>query len=402
MRVAIFTNNYFPRLSGVSVAVNFLDSALKMAGHETLIVAPNYGFGHKVKGVNVFRVKSLYLRPMRMSLPFQWVDQGAIREAVEHYKPDIIHSHHPFLIGRTAVDIADDFDVPLVYTFHTLYEFFTHYFMADTDAVKKRVREYVVNYTNLCDLVVAPTEPIRQYLVDIGVETRSESVPTGIDFSRFRNATGEMVAEVRDDYCLERFDHVLLSVGRISKEKNVGVCVKALAELVKRGMNAGLVFFGDGPEMGDLEADAERLGIGDRVIMGGFLDQNKLAAAYFVGDVFLFPSESDTQGIVLYEAQAAGLPVVAADSMASRAAVRDGKNGLFAKVEPLDFAAKIEEVLKNRDKYSEAFDMRAFSREHLGGVYDRLYRETIEKGRRKKPKDSLASIFDELKGLVKG
>jgi 1,2-diacylglycerol 3-alpha-glucosyltransferase len=398
MRVALFTNNFHPRLSGVSVAVKFLDAALKEHGHQTLVIAPNYGFGHKVKGVEVFRVKSLYLRPMRMSLPIQTFDQSSIKEVLINFQPDLIHSQHPFLLGKSALDLADELGLPLVYTFHTLYEFFTHYFMVDSDTVRKQVREYVIKYANHCDLVIAPTEPIRKYLVEIGVTTRSETVPTGVDFSRFKKVAPEEIDELRRNYGLERFERVLLSVGRISKEKNVRLGLLALAELTRRGRNYALLMFGDGPEIGELEREAEKLGVSDRLIMGGFLDQDQLAAAYFLGDVFLFPSLSDTQGIVLYEARAAGLPVVATDSMASRAAVEPGQNGLFASNEPADYAARIDEVFADRARFSARFDTHAFSHEAIGATYDRLYRETVAKGRspNREASRKLSRLIDEL------
>jgi len=402
MRIAIFTNNFSPRLSGVSVAVNFLNAALRNMGHDTLIVAPDYGYGKKVKGVEVFRVKSLYLMPMRLSLPLSRFDVGAIRQVTAQWKPDLIHSHHPILLGKAAIEMADEFKVPLVYTFHTLYEFFTHYLMLDTDAVKKAVREYVIRYANRCDLVVAPTQPIREYLISIGITARAETVPTGIDFSRFKTVTDLQVQGLRKLWGLERFDSVLLYVGRIAKEKNVLLCLNVLNEIVKRGGNYALLMIGDGPEIGHLQKEAESLGVEDRVVWGGFLDQETLAAAYFLGDLFLFPSLSDTQGIVLYEARAAGLPVVAIESMASRAAVVPGQTGLFADDDPRDFADKVLEIMTERDRFSDCFDEQAFSNQTLGETYQRLYNEVREKGRKQEPRASgtLSRLIEEIKTLT--
>jgi len=401
-RIAIFTNNFLPRLSGVSVAVNFLNTALNKAGMDTLVVAPDYGYGRKVRGIEVFRVKSVYLMPMRMSLPLSSFDEAAIFEVIERWEPSLIHSHHPFLLGKAALDCADRYGLPLAYTFHTLYEFFTHYFLLDTDTVKKAVRDYVVRYANQCDLVVAPTEPIRQHLVSQGVETRTETVPTGIDFSRFKNVTDDQVEGLRKSYGLEEFEAVLLYVGRISQEKNVGLCLSALKELTDRGRDYALLYIGSGPETDALQSRAGELELADRVVWGGFLDQDTLAAAYFLGDVFLFPSFSDTQGIVIYEAMAAGLPVVATDSMASRAAVKDGRNGLFAKDDPKDFADKIEQIMEDRNKFSEPFDTEQFSHEAIGRTYERLYLELLKKGRRPAPQEGsgLARLVEDIKSML--
>ncbi|MFO8057512.1 MAG: glycosyltransferase [bacterium] len=402
MKVEIFTNNFLPRISGVAVAVNFLNTALNKAGHQTMIVAPDYGYGRRIRGIEVFRVRSLYLKPKRVAMPFANVDEPAIREVTDNWAPDLIHSHHPFGLGNAALEMADSRQVPLVYTFHTLYDFFAHYLFLDTEKVRKAVRDYVVRYANRCDLVITPTEPIKEHLRKEGVTTRIEAVPTGIDFSRFQKVKDEQVEEFRKEHGLTRFDKVLLNVGRISREKNVYLALSALKELTERGKNYCLLFVGDGPEKDGLADQAEEWGISDRLIWGGFLDQDSLAGAYFAGDVFLFPSMSDTQGIVLYEAEAAGLPIVATDSMASRAELREGENGLFAENDPHDFADKIEEVLSSPEDYTADFDTDAFSAEELGRTYDRLYREVLARGRQPEPEDNtiFSRLLDEIKELI--
>lgn len=382
MRVAIFTNNYLPRVSGVSVAVSFLNTALNRQGHETLIVAPDYGFDPEVPGVHVERVTSLALPKLKLALTLEDLDRTKIRYLMRGFRPDIIHCHHPFLLGESAVAVADELGVPLVYTFHTLYEFFSHYLLIDAEPVRKKIREATTKFTENCDLVITPTEPIGQYLRGLGVRTRIETVPTGIDFTRFQQVPPGQIAELRERYGLRRFDYVLLSVGRVAKEKNVRLCLTTLQELTQRGENCGLLVLGDGPEKELLQTEAKANDLGERLVMGGFLDQQTLAAAYYLGDIFLFPSPSDTQGIVLYEAQAAGLPIVATESMASHAAVQPGKNGLFAEPTPEDFADKIQQIRQAPENFRHKLDITAFSYETLGETYDRLYRETITKSRR--------------------
>jgi 1,2-diacylglycerol 3-alpha-glucosyltransferase len=382
MRVAIFTNNFYPRLSGVSVAVNFLNSSLNEMGHETLVIAPDYGYGKMVKGVEVFRVESLYLMPLHVSVPLRNIDQKKVRKVIKNWKPDIIHSHHPFMLGNSAMSMADEFGLPLVYTFHTLYDHFAHYVKMDMEPVKENIRDFVARYANRCQLVIAPTPPIKEYLeTSVGVKTKVEAVSTGIDFSRFKNVNSEQINTLKAKYGLDKFDKVLMNVGRMSKEKNVFLCFNALKELTERGKNCGLLLIGDGPEVGNLQEEAEKAGLKDRLIMGGFLDQETLAAAYFLGDVFLFPSLSDTQGIVLYEAMAGGMPVVATETMASQAAVKPNLNGLFAEDNPKDFADKISNILDNPQQFAEPFDTNAFSHKSIGQTYDRLYKEALEKGR---------------------
>jgi len=247
--------------------------------------------------------------------------------------------------------------------------------------------------------VIAPTEPIRQYLGQIGITSRTEAVPTGLDLSRFESIQPEEVERMRTQHNLKRFAAVLLYVGRVSREKNLGLALGALQVLAGAGTNAGLVIAGGGTARRYFERMAEKLGIADRVVWLGLLDQVQLAHAYRLGDVFLFPSFSDTQGIVLYEARAAGLPLVALESMASRAILRPGENGLFAQDDLQDFAQKILQVLQDKSRFQAPFDRTAYSHETLGQRYQQLYSELWAKGRKATDKSGLKNLLDEFKDL---
>jgi len=392
MRIAIFTNNYLPRVSGVAVAVDFQEKALRKLGHSTMVIAPDYAFGEESEKVRVVRVKSLSFIRQRFAIPLNFLDKTFIDDQVARFDPNVIHTHHPFLLGKAALELADQLQVPLVYTFHTLYDMFAHYFMMDTEAVRKQVRDYVVNFCNCCDLVLIPTEPIRQYMIENGVDAATEVLPTGIDFSRFDHVSNTRVKKRRKQLRLRRFSETLLYVGRISREKNLTLLVQALKKLKDQARNACLVVAGEGPARKALEKEAARLGISDRIIWLGFVSQHELPEYYYLADAFVFPSFSDTQGIVLYEAGAAGIPIVALDSMAARAIVKDGENGLFAENDPKHFAAKIMEVLDNREKFEHSFDRKQFSSDTLIRKLEDHYQEAIEKGRTRQSRP-LGTIF---------
>lgn len=385
MKIALFTNNYLPRISGVAVAVDFVDRALKKQGHQTFVIAPDYGFDSRVPGVDLHRVTSISIQKFTFALALQDLEQERILGIVEGFQPAVIHSHHPFLLGEAAARAADEFRIPLVYTFHTPYDVFTQYFKLDFPAVRRKVREFVSNYANQCDLVIAPTRPIQDYLVGMGVTSRLATVPTGLDGERFRHPSPGRIRALRKHYGLEGFESVLLYVGRITKEKNVQLCLATLDELIRRGRNCCLLIFGEGPDSENLEKEARERGLHDRLVLGGFLDQTAIADAYRLGSVFLFPSMSDTQGIVLYEARASGLPVVATDSMASRAILRPRRNGLFARPEPGDFADRVEQILDRPERFNEPFPLDDFSPARLGSVYERLFSEVASRGRRPRP-----------------
>jgi len=392
MRIAIFSNNYLPRISGVAVAVDFQERALRKLGHSTLVVAPDYAFGEDSSRTRVVRVKSLAFIKQRFAIPLNFLDRGFIDDQVARFNPDIIHTHHPFLLGKTALELADQLQVPLVYTFHTLYDMFAHYFLMDTRQVRKQVRDYVVNFCNCCDLVLIPTEPIRHYMIESGVNTRTATLPTGLDFSRFDHISKARLQKKARQLHLHRFSNVLLYVGRLSREKNLILAIKALKRLKDQVRNPVLLVAGEGPARKALEKEAARLGIDDRIIWLGFVSQQELPEFYFLADLFVFPSFSDTQGIVLYEARAAGLPIVALDSMAARAIVKDGENGLFAKNDPRDFARKISEVLDHREKFNAPFNRDEYSADTLVTRLEGLYEEASERGRTRQARP-LGTIF---------
>jgi len=392
MKVAIFTNNFLPRISGVAVAVKFQESALRSLGYETLVVAPDYGFDAKVPGVRVVRVKSLAYPPKKLSLPLQFLDRTAIEDAIVEFNPDLIHTHHPFLLGKSALELADQLQVPLAYTFHTLYDFFAQYFLVDTEPVRKQIRDYVVNFANCCELVIAPTEPIRKYLVRNQVQAKTATIPTGIDFSRFDNIGHYRLEKRKKKLKLEKFDYLLLYVGRIAWEKNLSLLFRALRLLVNQKINLALVIAGEGPAKRAYQKEIDQLLLQNRVIWTGFLSQEELPEIYYLADCFVFPSPADTQGIVLYEAQAARLPIVAIKSMASEAIIKDGENGKFAENNARDFARKIKEVLEHRERFQVRFDKEQFSQTSIARRYQVLYQQLLKAGRTAKAKQ-LGTIF---------
>lgn len=380
-------------MSGVAIAVHFLESALRELGNKTLVIAPDYSLDEEeVKDTEVMRITSFSFPNLRFAIPLEFIDRGLIEDKLTEFNPDLIHTHHPFLLGKAALDMADQLDVPLVYTFHTLYEFFTHYFLMDTEQVRKQVREYLVNFSNCCDLVVTPTEPIRQYLLELGVNTKTVSIPTGIDFSRFEKVHEQSLARRRKKLKLDRFDRVMFYAGRISREKNLSLAFQALKILTDEGFNLCLMLAGEGPAKRAYQKEIAKLGIEDRVIWLGFIPQQELPEFYLLSDLFLFPSASDTQGIVLYEARAAEIPIVAVESMASKAIVQDGKSGMFAKADPVDFARKIKEVLTHPSRFKVPFEREMYSKTSIGKKYQQLYQELVKQGRSRKRKQ-LGTIF---------
>jgi glycosyltransferase involved in cell wall biosynthesis len=381
-RVALFTNNYLPRVSGVALAVDFLTRALREAGHETLVVAPDYGVESGPESSPVRRVRSIPLRRVGAAIPLPRLDSP--RKAVARFRPDVLHAHHPFLLGEAAVAAADALDVPLVHTFHTLYESFLEPLKLDRRFVLRGLRAFVRRYLERCDLVVAPTEPVRRMLVDeLAISAPTATAPTGLDRERFAGADPHRRAAIRAELGLAGRAPLLAWAGRVTAEKDPWLALATLAALVARGHDAGLVFLGDGPRAGGLAAAAKRLGLDGRVAFTGFVEQERLPSLLAVADVFLFTSFNDTQGMVGYEAWAAGVPIVAVPSMAGRALVEPERNGLLVAADAVEFATAVETLLERPELGWEPFPWNRFGAAALARRWSAIYADAQLLGRRR-------------------
>jgi glycosyltransferase involved in cell wall biosynthesis len=373
LRIAIFTNNYLPRLSGVAVAVDFLERALRGAGHATLVVAPEYGEAAEAEAPRVRRVRSLLFSP-DAAMPVALLDSPLA--AVQRFVPDLIHTQHPFLLGVTGRRVARRLGLPLVSTFHTLYEAHLTSPWARQFRLPGILRARIDRYLRRCDFVVAPTEPIRRELerATPGLPP-SASVPTGLDPSRFEPASGDDRIAIRRRLGLSEGGPLLVWAGRLTSAKRPDLAVDALAELVARGFDGALVFLGRGGLEDRLQERARTAGVADRVAFRGRLEQHELPRALAAGDLFLFTSMSDTQGIVLYEAWAAGLPIVAVDSLAARAVVEPEANGLRVEPDARRLADAVARVLADRGRFRAPFPWEVYGPSALAARWETTYRE---------------------------
>jgi glycosyltransferase involved in cell wall biosynthesis len=281
-----------------------------------------------------------------------------IREFIADFRPDVIHSHHPFLLGDAALREAWKWDVPLVFTHHTLYERYTHYIPMDLPAFKRIAIQLAVEYCGLCDLVVAPSASIARLLSERGVGTRMETVPTGIDVEWFSAGNGE---RFRTEWKIPANARVIGHVGRLAKEKNLAYLAEAVAQCLERVPDAVFLLVGDGEAAEETRLDA---GPADRVFWAGCQSGQGLADAYAAMDIFAFASQTETQGIVLAEAMAAGKPVVALDGSGVREVVEDGVNGFLLDVDASTdaFAEALRRLLQEpalARRFSDAVRARA-------------------------------------------
>jgi len=337
MNILILTNTYAPHVGGVARSVAAFAEEYRRRGHRVLIVAPEFPDmpGHETDVIRVPAIQKFNASDFSVALPLG----PQFSDAIDAFGPEIVHSQHPFLLGMTAVRVARRRELPLVFTHHTLYERYTHYVPGDSPAMKRFAIELATRYANLSDQVFAPSESIRDLLVERGVVAPIEVVPTGVRLESFAAGDG---AAVRRQLGIPGDAFVVGHLGRLAPEKNLEFLAHAVAEFVAGDARAHFLVIGTGPSEKVIRDTFARAGLAARLHVLGILQGRQLADALHAMDVFAFASLSETQGMVLTEAMAAGLPVVALDAPGAREVVEDGVNGrLLRGATPAAFGAAL-------------------------------------------------------------
>ena len=340
--VVAFTDTYLPTVNGVTYTVKAWRDRWRDRDGRMDVVYPG-GDGHEpTDGEHPVRsVRFPYYDGFRLGLPRTpgSVDRGAV---------DVVHAHTPFGLGLAGLRLAGRLDRPIVANYHTPIGEYADY-LADTELVERAIAAATGRYERWffgrVDAVVAPSEATRRHLErSVGLDTPVEVVPNGIDLDRFEPVDP---APFRERHGLPADRPLIGYTGRHGYEKRLDDLVDAGARL-----DATVVFGGDGPARGDLEARARERGVDARFL--GFLDREALPALYSALDVFVFPSPVETQGLVALEANACGTPVVGADAGALADTVDDGETGYrYAPGDVSDLVDAVERALAERERLAE-------------------------------------------------
>lgn len=327
MHIMMMTNTYAPHTGGVARSVEWFSEALRERGHRVLVVAPSFPDAPKVEE-HVVRVPALQRFngsdfSVRLPIP------GLLRPVIEDFEPHLVHAHHPFLLGDTALRVAALRELPVVFTHHTMYEQYTHYVPGDSPAMQRFAIRLATEFANLCDHVIAPSESIADILRQRGVTRPITAIPTGIDPGQFRQGDGPR-ARRRFGIAAEAF--VVGHVGRLAPEKNLPFLAHAVCHFLHDRPDARFLVVGEGPSLDEIRQIARDAGVAGQVVHpDGNQKGQQLVDLYHAMDVFAFASHSETQGMVLAEAMTAGVPVVAIDAAGAREVVRDRENGRLLK-----------------------------------------------------------------------
>lgn len=340
MRIGFFTDGFPPQTNGVATTVYESMEALIKKGHEVFVVAPKYP-KFKDKGKNIFRISSI---PMSKN-PDVRIGLSLPEKELRDMDFDLIHGHSGGPISFLGWEIARGKSIPYIITYHTLWNKYTHYFLKGA-IVKPKMMEVATRvFGNRSDMMLAPSKRVARELKAYGVKAPIEVVPSGINISRFKNVEGGFL---RKKLRLDQESKILLFVGRLGKEKSVDFLVEAFAGL--DNPDTYLVLVGDGPEKKALKDLARKLGVNDEVFFLGEVDHEDIPKVYKDSTIFVFSSRSETQGMVIPEALASSLPVVALKDPTIEEYVKNGKNGFIAK-DKNDFVNKIKFLLTS-PKYS--------------------------------------------------
>lgn len=348
MKIGFFTDSYKPYLSGVVKSIESFTTELRKQGHCVYIFAPDYPEVKKQE--NEYRFVSLPVptnTDFRLAIPLS----KKILPEIRRLNLDIIHTHSPFLMGRLGRYIARKLNIPLVFTYHTLYDQYIHYVPIARRLARRLTIKYCRDYSQSCDLIITPTDFVQQVLWDHKIVTKMLTVPTGINLRAYRFDSEKQQEKIKRKYGIADKERVLLFVGRLGEEKNVSFLLKSYKYIVDSLFDTRLVIVGDGPQKAWLKRLAEELHIADNVVFTGKQESERVVYFYQLADLLLFPSITETQGLVTLEAMAGGAPVIAIDAAGSSSMIDNGVNGILVKGDKNLFAQATIELLTNEMKY---------------------------------------------------
>ncbi|MDF2802835.1 MAG: glycosyltransferase family 4 protein [Anaerocolumna sp.] len=345
MRIAMLTNNYKPFVGGVPISIERLADGLRNIGQEVYIFAPSYEDAEEEPFVIRYGSMKKKLNG-ELTIPKFAVSQ--LEKKFEDMNFDLIHVHHPVISGYIGCYIGWKYKIPVIFTHHTRYEQYLHYFKKFNS--KKLVLFHNRIFTNCCSMVFAPTPGIKTFLQENGTVSEIEVLPTGLLTKDYTYNDCEVEA-LRKQYSPEG-QRLFCTVSRLEKEKNISFLLDSLKVFKDRnGGQFRFLIIGEGTQKDSLRDRVVELGLVEQVVFLGSIPNHKITSYYNVCDLFLFASTTETQGIVVLEAMAAGLPVIAVNATGVRDVLINGVNGYMTEENIYEWADRLGAVCNNHDIY---------------------------------------------------
>jgi 1,2-diacylglycerol 3-alpha-glucosyltransferase len=349
VKIGIFTETYRPTVNGVVVSIDTFKSELEKRGHEYFIFAPENPMQTK-KEEGVYRFPSLYFK----NQPFYPIAQPMPFTAAQKYLPidiirqlDIIHIQHFSMMGQYGLSYAKLLKIPSVYTYHTMAELYTGYAQVIGPLIVPPIRAWTRHTAKRADHIVVPTQSIKKYLTEIGVNQSISVIPTGIETKRYKRLPA---IRVKEKYRIPQEQNILLFVGRLATEKNVDFLLKAFQKVLAAQPLTHLILAGGGPDKEKYERYVLTNNLHRNVTFTGFLPRTEIITLFGAADLFVFPSVTDTQGIVIIEAMAAGAVPVAVDRLGPHDIIKDNLSGRLTDLNLDEFSGTIVDLLQDQEK----------------------------------------------------
>jgi glycosyltransferase involved in cell wall biosynthesis len=344
MRILMLSDVCAPRVNGVATSIRTFRKSLADLGHESLLVAPDYPLPFD-PDPGIVRVPSRPVPGDAEDRLMHWREVVALEPRLAAMDFDVVHVHTPFVAHYAGVRFARRLGLPLVETYHTFFEEYAPLYFPAVPARLGRwaARRLTVSQCRQVDALVVPSPQMLERLADYGISVRTEVLPTGIEPGEFQGGDG---ARFRRAHGIPVDRPVLVFISRIAHEKNIDFLLRMLARLRAYVPDVLLVIAGEGPALPHVREVVEQLGLGRHVLFVGYLERSgALLDCYRAGDAFVFASRTETQGLVLLEALALGVPVVSTAVMGTADVLRDAAGAVIAPDDEAGFAAAVVRVL---------------------------------------------------------
>lgn len=408
MRIGLFTDIYPPFINGVSTSVAMLEKGLREKGHEVFIVTVNpENFSYKLDnndkilkipgvptGFYDYRLSGIY--PVR-----------ALKK-IKEWNLDLIHVHTEFGIGTFARLVAEQYNIPIVYTYHTMWEDYTHYITKGYfDKTSKRIVEELTKFfcgKSVKEVIVPSKKAYDLFTKKYKVNHKVNIIPTGIEIDRFfkEKIDKKEVDSLKNELKIKKDEFVILYVGRLAEEKNVELLLNSHKEIIKNNKHVKLLIVGSGPDYEKFVNMSVDLGLKKNITFTGAIPWEEIPKYYQLADIFATASTSETQGLTIIEAMAASLPVVCADDIAFNSIVVNDINGQLFNTDK-EYIKKVNNLIKDKTKlYNMSIEARETSENHSVEKYAesvlKVYKRSVNKSNEEKNKKWYQKLKDKIKG----
>jgi glycosyltransferase involved in cell wall biosynthesis len=352
MKILFISDVYFPRVNGVSTSIETFRRNLHLLGHTVHLIAPDYGTP-AADEAGIVRVPAhrVPFDPEDRLMSYGWVMKQLDRLRGEHY--DLIHVQTPFVAHYLGVKLSHLLDIPCIETYHTFFEEYLYHYipLLPKWVTRSLAKRFSRHQGNSLDGMVIPSRPMQRVLQDYGIETTMEVIATGIEPESF--VPGDRPA-FREKFRIPQDRPMLLFVGRVAHEKNIDFLIQVVDQVRRQVEDVLFVIAGEGPARASLEHEVRKRAMGENVRFIGYLDRHtELNHCYCAADIFIFSSRTETQGLVLLEAMAQGVPVVSTAELGTRDVLQDGAGVWIAQEELADFSSNVVKMLGNEQVRTE-------------------------------------------------